>query len=57
MIKERSKIVDKAIQTVEGFDVYQCPYCKKGHMQTIEVLPRIRSPVNFSHPKQRTTKV
>ena len=44
-----------------GFDVYQCPYCKKGRMVTIEELPRIRSPdlflkVSDKTPKQLTTK-
>lgn len=27
-----------------GFDVYKCPYCKKGIMKVVEELPRIRSP-------------
>jgi len=31
-------------ERLTGFDVYQCPYCKKGRMHTIEELPRIRSP-------------
>lgn len=49
--------VQQRIERLTGFDVYQCPYCKKGHMHTIEVLPRIRSPGNFLRPKQRTAKV
>ena len=56
--QDRSKeTVQQRIERLTGFDVYQCPYCKKGHMHTIEVLPRIRSPGNFLRPKQRTTKV
>ncbi len=39
------------------FDVYQCPYCKKGHMRTIEMLPRIRSPGIFLYPKQKVVKI
>ena len=27
-----------------GFDVFLCPFCKKGRMVTIEIIPRIRSP-------------
>jgi hypothetical protein len=27
-----------------GFDVYQCPFCKKGRMTITEIFPRIRSP-------------
>jgi len=56
--QDRSKeTVQQRIERLTGFDVYQCPYCKKGHMHTIEVLPRVRSPGNFLRPKQRTTKV
>jgi hypothetical protein len=56
--QDRSKeTVQQRIERLTGFDVYQCPYCKKGHMHTIEVLPRIRSPGNFLRPKQRTAKV
>ena len=56
--QDRSKeTVQQRIERLTGFDVCQCPYCKKGHMHTIEVLPRIRSPGNFLQPKQGTTKV
>ena len=56
--QDRSKeTVQQRIERLTGFDIYQCPYCKKGHMRTIEVLPRIRSPGNFLLPKQKTTKV
>jgi hypothetical protein len=35
-----------------GFDPFQCPFCKKGIMHTIETLPRIRAPsVLFPNPK------
>lgn len=39
--------VQQRLQRLTGFDVYQCPYCKKGRMHSIEELPRIRSPVKF----------
>jgi hypothetical protein len=29
-----------------GFDVYMCPFCKKGRMVMTETLPKIRSPTN-----------
>jgi hypothetical protein len=28
-----------------------CPFCKKGKMHVIELLPRIRSPVKFLFSK------
>jgi len=34
-----------------GFDMYKCPFCKKGKMVTIEIIPKIRSPVKFLYPK------
>jgi len=56
--ENRSKeTVQQRLKRLTGFDVYQCPYCKKGHMRTIKVLPRIRSPGNFLHPKQEMVKV
>ena len=33
-----------------GFDVYKCPFCKKGHMHTIEIIPKIRLPAKFLYP-------
>ena len=29
-----------------GFDICLCPYCKKGRLVTIEMLPRIRAPAS-----------
>ena len=49
--------VQQRIERLTGFDVYRCPYCKKGYMREVEVLPRIRSPGNFMRPKQRTIKI
>ncbi len=36
--------VQQRIQRLTGFDVYQCPFCKKGMMQVVKELPRIRAP-------------
>lgn len=36
-----------------GFDSCQCPRCKTGTMQTIEKLPKIRSPVNVLYPNNQ----
>ncbi len=49
--------VQQRLKRLTGFDVYRCPYCKKGLMHIIEVLPRIRSPGNFLLPKQKMIKV
>ncbi len=49
--------VQQRIERLTGFDVYLCPYCKKGHMRTIETLPPIRAPVNFMRPKQEISNV
>ena len=40
------------LERLAGFDVHQCPFCKKGRMRTVDVLPRIRSPGHFLHKKQ-----
>jgi len=32
------------IKRLMGYDVYLCPYCKKGKVHRIGELPRIRSP-------------
>jgi hypothetical protein len=36
-----------------GFDRFQCPFCKAGIMHVIELLPRIRSPVNVLYPVKK----
>ena len=52
-----TETVQQRLERLTDFDVYQCPYCKIGHMHTMEILPRIRSPGNFLHPKQEMVKV
>jgi hypothetical protein len=39
------------IKRLTAFDIYQCPFCKKGKMQQVEIIPRIRSPDIFLRPK------
>jgi hypothetical protein len=39
-----------------GFDSCQCPRCKTGTMQTVEKLPKIRSPVNVLYPNNLNYK-
>lgn len=41
------------IVRITGFDRYQCPFCKKGTMHTVELLPRIRSPGNVLYKTKR----
>jgi hypothetical protein len=36
----------KRIVRLTGFNYNLCPVCKTGFMITIEILPKIRSPVN-----------
>ncbi len=45
--------VQERLKRLTGFDVYKCPFCKKGQMHIIEVLPRIRSPEKFFYPKKK----
>jgi len=42
--------VQQRLHRLTGFDVFKCPYCKKGRMHSIEELPRIRSPMKFLRP-------
>ena len=43
--------VQQRLKRLTGFDMFLCPFCKKGQMHTIEVLPRVRSPGNFPQSK------
>jgi hypothetical protein len=38
------------LKRLTQFDVYQGPFCNKGTMHVVEVLPKIRSPVNVLYP-------
>ena len=39
-----------------GMDIYQCPFCKKGKMHIVEIIPRIRSPAAFLRPRSKNIK-
>jgi len=43
------------ILRLTGFDRYQCPFCNAGTMNTVELLPRIRSPTNVLYKTKRLT--
>ena len=51
-VKETSQ---ERFKRLTRFDVYQCPCCKKGRMQVVEFLPKIRSPGNLLYPAQNKT--
>jgi len=40
--------VQQRLKRLTGFNMLLCPFCKKGRMHTIEVVPRIRSPSHVS---------
>lgn len=44
------------LKRLTNFDVYQCPFCRKGTMQRMEELPRVRSPTVFYSIAAEITK-
>ena len=46
--KPQKETPQERLKRLTGFDVYQCPECKKGRMRVIREIPRIRSPDGFS---------
>jgi hypothetical protein len=52
-VKETSQ---DRLNRLTQFDVYQCPYCKKGRMHIVEILPKIRSPGNVLYPVDNKRK-
>lgn len=42
--KEKEESTQDRIKRLTGFDIGQCPKCKKGRMVVVRELPRIRSP-------------
>lgn len=46
--KPKKETAQERLYRLTGFDVYQCPVCKKGKMHTIREIPRIRSPGRLS---------
>lgn len=49
----KNETTQQRILRLTGFDVHRCPFCKKGQMVTIEIIPRIRSPVKFLYAKPK----
>ena len=47
----KKETTQERILRLTGFDVYRCPFCKQGQMHTVEIIPKIRSPVKFLYPK------
>jgi len=39
--------IREQVKRVTGIDIYLCSFCRKGSMQRMEDLPRIRSPANY----------
>jgi hypothetical protein len=42
------------LKRITQFDVYQCPFCKKGKMHIVEFFPKIRSPNNVLYKSKKT---
>ena len=42
--RDGSETKQERIKRLTGFDISQCPYCKKGRMRPVSEIPRIRSP-------------
>jgi len=58
-VKELSPVKETPqdrLKRLTQFDIYQCPYCKQGRMQVVEVLPKIRSPGNMLYPVNNKRK-
>lgn len=52
--KEKESVHER-LKRLTGFDMLLCPFCKKGRMHTIEIMPRIRSPCHT--PRLRVKKL
>ena len=48
----KNETSQERILRLTEFDVYRCPFCKKGQMHIVEIIPKIRSPVKFLYPKK-----
>lgn len=54
---KKKESVQERLKRLTGFDVLLCPFCKKGRMHTIEVIPRIRSPCRLFQSKSKQLSV
>lgn len=46
MAVEVKETTQQRMLRLTGFDMYQCPFCKKGRMVAVEIVPRVRSPTS-----------
>jgi hypothetical protein len=49
---EENETSQQRIFCLTGFDIHQCPFCEDGKMHTLEIIPKIRSPVKFIYPQK-----
>ena len=49
--KEKESVQER-LKRLTGYDVYKCPFCKKGQMYVTEYLPKIRSPGKYIQSKK-----
>lgn len=47
---------NERLKRLTGFDMGLCPVCRKGHLEQVEAVPRIRSPSCFGNYKRATNK-
>jgi hypothetical protein len=47
VIPKPKETTQERLKRLTGFDALRCPFCRKGVMQAVEIIPRIRSPSGF----------
>lgn len=57
MVIKPKETSQERLNRLTGFDACKCPFCKKGTMQVVEVLPRIRAPCNMPFFKTLTVSL
>jgi hypothetical protein len=53
-ITQLTETREQRLVRLTGYNPCQCPKCKTGTMQAVEILPRIRSPDNVFYPLNET---
>jgi hypothetical protein len=53
-ITQLAETREQRLVRLTGYNPCQCPKCKTGTMQAVEILPRIRSPDNVFYPRTET---
>ena len=54
--KEKESAQER-LKRLTGFDIFLCPFCNKGRMHIIEIIPRVRSPCKISKLKSNQLSV